>query len=426
MPERPDPALPPAPHLTEPTLEQVGPDDLDDFVHAVGRGFQEAVTDEQLALDRAVLEADRCFGFRAGERWVATFGALTRDLRLPGGGEVSHAAVTVVTVHTPYRRRGLLSRMMRHQLDDCVRRGEPVATLWASEAVIYGRFGFAPAIPRRGLQGRTRDLTFLPGVTPEGSVAELDREQYEAVARRLHPRLAAARPGTMSRATDHGWLMDTYDAEEARDGADRLRFVVHFDGDGEPDGFASYRFKDGVDDAGAPDGEVRVVGLWGEGAAYASLWRYLLDVDLARRFRWRNAAADEPLRLMVSDHRAVRTEVLDGIYLRVVDVPAALRLRAYAAALDVVVEVTDALLPDNAGCWRIRTSGPVGSTTVERTDEPADLALDVLALGAAYLAGTSLTDLHRAGRVTEHTAGAVAAASAAFAWHRAPWGPDSF
>lgn len=421
-----DPTLPPAPHLTEPELADVDPDDLDAWIRAVGRGFQETTSDEQLAIDRAVIEPERAFGFRVGDRWVATFAALTRDLRLPGGAEVSHAAVTTVTVHTPYRRRGLLSRMMRHQLDDCVRRGEPVATLWASEAVIYGRFGFAPAIPRRGLQGRTRDLRFLPDVRTSGSVAELDRDQYEAVARRLHPVLAAGRPGTMSRAADNGWAIDTYDAEDARAGADHLRFVVHHDEAGEPDGFASYRFKDDHDAAGLPDGEVRVVGLWAEGSAYASLWRYLCDIDLARRFRWRNAAADEPLRLMVADHGAVRTEVLDGIYLRVVDVPAALRLRAYAAPVDVVVEVTDAVLPDNAGRWRLRTDGPTASTTVERTDDPADLGLDVLALGAAYLAGTSLADLHRAGRVAEHTPGAVAAASAAFSWHRAPWGPDSF
>ena len=140
----------------------------------------------------------------------------------------------------------------------------------------------------------------------------------------------------------------------------------------------------------------------------------------------RNAPSDEPLRLLVRDARAVGTEVLDALYVRVVDVAAALRARSYAAPVDVVLEVTDDLLPANAGRWRLHTDGPASSTTVERTDDPADVSLGVLELGTVYLGGVRLGDLHRVGRVTEHTPGAVATTGTAFGWLRDPWCPDFF
>ncbi|KQT90682.1 hypothetical protein ASG49_13040 [Marmoricola sp. Leaf446] len=420
------PVLPPAPHLAEPSLEQVTPATFVDWTKAFARGFHEEHHPETEDLDREVFEDDRSFGFRVGDRWVATCGALTRELTVPGGASVPTAAVTVVTVHPPYRRRGLLSAMMRHQLDDVARRGEPLAALWASESLIYGRFGYGPAVSRLRLHGRTRSLDFLPGVATGGSVDEVTREQFEAVVRPLHERLRRTRPGTMARPADHSWEMALLDRPFVRDGATELRHVVHWSRAGEVDGFATYRFKEGGT-ATEPDSEVRVQELWAEDpVAHATLWRYLLDLDLARRFLARNAASDEPLRLLVRDARAVGTEVLDALYVRLVDVPAALRARSYAAPVDVVLEVTDELLPANAGRWRLRTDGPAASTTVERTSDPADVSLGVLELGTAYLGGVRLTDLHRVDRVTEHTSGAVAAAGTALSWHRDPWCPDFF
>ncbi len=416
---------PPPPHLTEPRLKPVTEATFRPWLQAISRGFQEEHRPEGEEVDRQVLELDRSFGFKVGRRWVATFGALTRRIRVPGGADVANAAITVVTVHAPYRRRGLLTAMMRHQLDDCVARGEPLATLWASESLIYGRYGFGPAVTRHLLKGTNRRLQFLPGVRTSGSVDELTREQFEPLARRMHAKLREERPGTMVRNEGSGWEFALYDLPHARDGASEKRHVVHWSDDGEPDGFALYRFKADFD--AEPDSEVRLQELWAEDpAAYASLWRYLLDLDLARRFRYRCAAADEPLRLLVTDARAVETEVTDALYVRVVDVPAALRARAYAAPLDVVLEVDDPMLEANTGRWRLTSKGEASSTTVERTDAEPDLSLGVLELGTAYLGGTSLADLHRVGRVVEHTPGAVAEAATALSWTRAPWSPDFF
>jgi predicted acetyltransferase len=202
---------------------------------------------------------------------------------------------------------------------------------------------------------------------------------------------------------------------------------VHYDDDGDADGFATYRFKE--DFGEFPEGVVQIKEVWADDpGAYAGIWRYLLDLDLARTFRHWNVPLDEPLRHLVADARAVETQLTDNLYLRVVDVEAALRARRYAAGVDLVIEVDDPILPANTGCYRIVTDGdPEGSTAeVTRVSSKPDLSMGILELGTVYLGGVPLQQLHHVGRVTEHTPGAVTAASTAFGWHRAPWCPDMF
>ncbi len=332
-----------------------------------------------------------------------------------------------MTVHPPYRRRGLLSAMMTHQLEEVAKRGEPLAALWASESLIYGRYGYGPAVNRTVLKGTNRRLHFLPGVRTSGSVDEVTREEFLPVARALHESMRPDRPGTMLR-DDSVWEFAIFDKDFARGGASELRHVLHYDEAGDVDAFATYRFKDQFEESG-PEGEVRVKEVWAEDAvAYASLWRYLLDLDLARTFRLWSAPLDEPLRHLVSDHRAVETTVTDSLYVRIVDIAAALRARKYAAGVDLVIEVDDPLLPANSGRYRLVTDGdPEGSAAeVTRVDTLPDISMGVLELGTIYMGGVPLTDLHRVGRVCEHTPGAVFAASTAFGWHRMPYCPDMF
>lgn len=421
------PKRPAAPHLVQPELKYVTDATFAEYHAAVTRGFQEEPHREMLDFDRPLFENERTFGFKVGRRWVATCGAFTRRMTVPGGADVPVAAVTVVTVHPPYRRRGLLTQMMRHQLEDVARRGEPLAALWASESHIYGRFGYGAATTRAVLKGTNRRLDFLPDVTVTGSVDEVTKDQWMEVVPKLHEAMRAERAGTMVR-DDAVWKFATFDESFARGGATELRYVLHYDDSGDVDGFATYRFKEDWDGT-EPSGEVRVGELWAEDpGAHAGLWRYLLDLDLARKFRWRNAPTDELLKLLVADHRAVESELLDNIYVRVVDVEAALRARRYAAGVDLVIEVVDPLLSSNSGCYRLQTDGsPEGSPAeVTRVDARPDITMGVLELGAVYLGGVPLNDLHRVRRISEHTPGAVHAASTAFGWHRAPWCPDNF
>ena len=179
-----------------------------------------------------------------------------------------------------------------------------------------------------------------------------------------------------------------------------IRYALHYDDAGDVDGFATYRFKDKFE--ADPESEVRIKEIWAEEpTAYASLWRYLLDLDLARTFHLWSSPLDEPLRHLVTDARAVDTKVTDNLYLRVVDVEAALRARKYAAGMDLVIEVEDPILPANSGRYRIVTDGdPEGSTAeVTRVSSKPDISLGILELGTIYLGGPALTHLHRAGRV---------------------------
>ena len=410
-----------APHLVEPELRAVTDETFSAHSRAVALGFEETHHAEIEELERRLL-VDRSHGFTVGDRWVGTCGSLARRLVVPGGADVATAAVTAVTVAAPYRRRGLLSAMMTHELERCVERGEPLAALWASESMIYGRFGYGPAADRLVLTGTSRRLEFLPDVVVEGSVDDVPREDFLAAVRGLHDELVRARPGAFVR-DDAVWEFALLDLEFVRRGAMPLHHLLHHAADGTVDGFATYRYKEGTGDE---EGEVRVKDLVAESpTAYAGLWRYLLDLDLTRTFRLWCAPVDEPLRHLVRDARAVQTEVTDNLYVRLVDLPAALSARAYAADLDVVLEVTDELLPANAGRWRV-TASAGGTATVTRVEDDPDLSLGILELGTAYLGGPRLADLARAGRVVEHTPGALAAASTAFGWHRAPCCPDMF
>src|SRR5262249_12874694 len=149
-------------------------------------------------------------------------------------------------------------------------------------------------------------------------------------------------------------------------------------------------------------------------AAAVALWANVLNRDLITTFRLHMLAVDDPLLELLADSRLGRPRLSDGLWIRLVDVPRALAQRRYARPVDLVVEVTDELCPQNQGRWRLTaaaTSAPSGFTgTCERTTAPADLVLPVRVLGAAYLGGTRLGGLGAAGMVNAVTPGAVGAA----------------
>ena len=418
----PTPRTPP--HLAQPQLTYASEGDNDSYLTAIVRGFHEDFVADQWEAERKVTEWDRCFGFTVQDRWIATCGAYSRVMTVPGG-QLPVAAVSIVTVAPPYRRRGLLNQMMKHQLEDVQRRGvEPVALLWASESLIYGRYGYGHASPRLTLSGPTRRLSFLPGVSlGAGSVDEVSQEEFLAGASVVQADLVGDRPGALAR-TPEWWGVKLFDPEAWRRGAGALRFALHYDGDGGVDGYATFRVAESDKPAHAGR-EVRVHDLdAARPDAYAALWRFLLDLDLIRSFSRRIAPVDEPLRYLVADHRAVATEVLDGTYARIVDVPAALAARSYSREVDLVLELTDHLLPANAGRWRLRTSA--ADAQVEPTGSSPDVTMDIRELGAGYLGGTSFDALHRAGLILQHTADAASQLAAAFSWPLLPFCPDEF
>jgi predicted acetyltransferase len=410
------------PHLAELTLTPVTAERTDEYYAAVLRGFHSDYKPELWEPHRAVFEPERNFGFAVDGRWISSTGAYTATMIVPGGS-VPVAAVTLVTVAPAYRRRGLLRAMMTHQLEEIAARGaEPVALLWASEHAIYGRYGYGETLTRLRLSGPTRTMTFAPYVDfGDGSVGEVDRTEFLAVATQLREGWLSQRPGALARSAAW-WEVRLHDPEVWRDGGSAYRFALHFAGDGQPDGYTYFRVKDGGPDGGA---EVNVADLDAAGpTAYAALWRFLLNLDLVRSFRRPDSPADEPLRLLVTDPRAISTETADGTYARIIDVPAALTARRYPAEVDLVLEVVDDLLPQNHGRFRLR-GGPEGAE-VSRTQDQPDVSLAVAQLGAVYLGGNSPAALRQAGLAGEHTPGALSRMAAAFAWDRLPFCNDFF
>ena len=412
-----------APHLAQPQLTTLTADRVEEYMTAALRGFHQDFNAEAAVAARSVLEPERFFGLTVDDRWVATCGAYTRVMTVPGG-TVPTAAVTYVTVNPGYRRRGLLNQMMAHQLTTLAEGGEPVALLWASEDAIYGRYGYGPATPVLHLEGLTQETAFRSDVDlGTGSVGEVDAAESRRVVEPLHARLLPERPGALNRPSAW-WDAVFYDHPSRRSGGTAARYALHFNASGQPDGYVTFRLGAVTTGDPSPGLTVRVAALdAADIRSYARLWRFVLDLDLVRHFEG-PAAVDEPLRYLVADSRSVRSRYTDGTYVRLVDVARALEARRYAVDVDLVLGIRDGLLPQNAGSFRLQ-AGPDGAS-VRRVDAAADVELDVRELATLYLAGTAATVLHRAGLLQEHTPGAVAALSAGFSWSRLPFCRDYF
>jgi predicted acetyltransferase len=414
-----------APHLAQRELVYVTPERTEEFFAAVLRGFHDEYVAEAWEPMRKVFEPERSFGFQVDGRWISTCGAYSRTMTVPGGS-VPVAAVTVVTVQPSYRRRGLLTEMMKHQLHDIRQRGnEPIALLWASEAAIYGRYGYGQASPRLHLFGKTKTTAFGPDVDlGTGSVGEVERDQAIPVIKQLHQRLLSDRVGALNR-DDNWWVVRWHDPEGWRHGRSAYRFALHYDRRGRPDGYVAFRVKMNSSESDSRGAEVIIEELDAANAASrAALWRFVLDLDLVRRFTMNGAPPDEPLRYLVADLRSVKAELTDGTYARLVDVPRALEARRYLSELDVIIGVGDPLLTNNAGSIRLQ-AGSDGAS-VSRSRRKPDLIMNVRELSAIYLGGTPLAALVRAGLVTERTKGAAIATAAAFGWPQPPFCPDFF
>ena len=240
-------------------------------------------------------------------------------------------------------------------------------------------------------------------------------ERHAALVHDLHG--AVDRPGWATRESPEVRAARMSDPEPFRNGAEALRVAIA-EVDGVAVGYAMFRRKGGWEAAG-PRGTVSVREVVAATPAVArALWGVLVDLDLMATTEAWPLALDDPISHLLVDPRAAEPRIADNVWVRLLDVPAALRARRYAAPVDVVLEVTDALLPANAGRWRL--SGGPEQAEVSATDSPADLSLDVRELGAAYLGGTGLSGLAAAGLVTEHRPGALAEAATAFGWAQAP------
>lgn len=400
-------------------------DEWPKYVEATERAFHTAPREADYELWRIGFPLRRSLAVFDGDAIVATAGAFDLDLAVPGGRTLPTAGVTAVGVMATHRRRGLLTALMRRQLTDYHDEGLPLAALWASESVIYGRFGYGVASWLLNLDVATSRARLRDGAPgPVGRLRLVDPASEEARAAIMAVDAATAtdRPGRFRRDAEWlgRWLADP---EHRRHGAGPLQLVV-LDVDGEPAGWATYRVREKWEDW-LPSGEVRLGQLRaGSAAAEATLWRYLLELDLVRTLHADNEPVDTALLSLLADPRQVRGLLIDSLYVRIVDVGGALAGRCYGRPVDVVLDVDDPFCPWNTGRWRL--SGDETGATCALTADRAELSLTARDLGAAYLGGPTLRSLAAGGRIVEHCPGALASASRAFAGDVAPHCPEEF
>jgi predicted acetyltransferase len=409
-------------------IRAIGPAEFPSFCAVPGQAFNSSYPPAgAMQLDLVTFEFDRSAAAFDGDQIVGTSCAFTFQLSVPGG-QAACGGVSFVAVLPTYRRRGIMSGMLRHLLADIADRGEPLAALFASEPEIYGRFGFGCASEDLQLTIPRGDGRLIPpAVTGDGPVPRLrvaDPEQVRDGLAAVFATVAGRRPGMFAR-DDRWWQSRIADPEWARDGSTPTRWLVAEDDSGMR-GYACYSVRPDWSQDGIPANRMRVAELMAiDPAATAALWTDLLTRDLIGEVCAVLRPVDDELFPMLAGRRRARASLSDGLWVRLVDVPAALSQRQYARDVDVVIEVTDDVLPANAGRWRLRAAAD-GKATCERTNSAAELLMPVHALGAAYLGGTRLGSLAAAGQLAEQRPGALAELSAAMSWDPAPWAPMIF
>ncbi|GAB2459038.1 GNAT family N-acetyltransferase [Xylanimonas ulmi] len=398
--------------------------DLDTWVFPLGPSTDEHASEANpLTWERTV----GIVGPDGGEAGLAAQHTSFPFSRFPvPGGRVPTAGLSWVGVHPQHRRRGLASAMIGHHFATCLDRGEALSVLYASEYPLYGRYGYGRGADDVRLRiPRGARLIDVPGADRHTVRLEhASQERHSGLVNAVH---AAAGADVVSGLNRPGWaerettpMQDLWwdDPEHLRGGFETRRIVI-VELDGEPRGYATFRRKI-VWDADGVQGPVQVgeaVAL--DAASARALWGVLLELDLAGEVLPYLLPADDAVLSLLADRRAARPRLVDNLWVRLVDVPAALAGRQYAADVDVVLGVRDRRVARNEGAWRVRGTA-FGPATCEAADAPADLELDVRELASVYLGAGSLAALGAAGLVVERTPGALARASAAFGWPVAP------
>ncbi|MGW5053568.1 GNAT family N-acetyltransferase [Actinokineospora sp. NPDC004072] len=394
-------------------MRELAEQDFADYADLVISAFLSAdsAADAEVRM-RVILGDSRRVGVFDGDRLVGAAAVGPREITLPGAVMVPFEAVTFVAVAADQRRRGVLTTLIRSQLQQIHDAGGPaIAALWASEAGIYQRFGFGQA-SEQVLYAIRGKAPFRKDIDLGGDrVRELGAADALPAIRALYDEYAPQRAGSLSRA-DWVWQDWLHDPVDQRRGWSARRWAVH------PRGYLIYRVKPAYAD-NVPSSTLMVEELVAlTPQANAALLRYAIDMDLVTEVTY-TGSMDDPLPMMLADSRTAVGKVQDALYIRLVDADRALAQRRYSAAVDVVIEVADDLCPWNAGRVRLAVDS-AGVPTVTRTDDPADLVATSTELGAVYLGGTRLTRLVDAGRVVERTPGAAAALSVALSAEREP------
>jgi predicted acetyltransferase len=405
------------------TIRSCREDEIETFVATCVAAFHDETSESWLQRDARMLETERALIALDEDVPVGTAAAYRFDLSIPGGSPPV-AGVTLVGVLPSHRRRGVLTALMRRQLEDAHAWKEPLAALWCSESNIYQRFGYGMAT-RQAFTSIERDRAlFRVPREPVGRVRLLDVPETLKTFPRVYERVRAQVPGMPSRTPEWWETYTLADDKEDREGGGPMGRAL-LEVDGRAEAYALYRMKHSWDSDHLPAGTLTVLEAMATSTrSVHALWSFLFGIDLVARIEAHKQPADWELILMLAEFRRLRFTLQDGLWVRIVDVDRALSARSYAGDGALVLALVDHFCPWNEGTWKL-VAGSSGAS-VERTSQAPDLKLDAAALGAAYLGGVSFGELQRAGDVRELRPGAVELADALFRSDRAPWCPEEF
>ena len=389
-------------------VRTISDEEFDSAVRASVLGFGGHASDDLLQVARSDADMGRTFGAFDGEDIVGTTVTRTSAITVPGGF-AKLGFVDDVAVLPTHRRRGILTQMMRAQLDQMRERGEPLAALSASESLIYERFGFGIATwYHRWKIDRRHTMMKVP---PSGGgnlrfiSADAAREEWP----KLHTRVRETRVG-MIHYSESYWRAALWDAEFQRDGATEF-FHVAYMRDDRIVGLCTYRRRERT---------ILVPYLLGEDAEVeAELWQYCFGIDLVLEIQAWPRPTDDPLPWRLEDPRRLEMTLIDHMWLRLVDLKDALMVREYAEPAELTLHVHDQFCPWNDGIYTLE-AGVDGAECTRSKCEP-QIELGVSDLAAAYLGGVSFSTLARAGRIKEHIPGALKSADRMFRTERQPW-----
>ena len=397
-------------------------DEMREFLNTLEAAFGYLPTEELIERLPKVLEPSRLLVATEGAGIVGVGGAFRFNFTIPGN-DIPVAGVTMVGVLPSHRRRGVLTRMMRRQLEDARSWNEPIAVLWASEGSIYQRFGYGLASRQLTLDIERDRAVFLEHAEPTGTARMVGNDQALEILPGIYDRVRAQRTGMPSRSKQWWVNHRLADPEDERNGGGPMwRVVVEING--RPEAYALYRLHGSWEES-LPSGHVSIIEVVAATPeATREVWRYVFGIDLSARVKAYWEPIDTPLQHLLSEVRRLRLGLKDALWLRIVDVRGALEARSYEVDDTLTFRLVDHFCDWNAGVWRIEVDG--GKPRVAESDAAPDLALSARDLGATYLGGTSFTELALAGRVQELRPDALRRADALFHNAPAPWCPEVF
>ena len=394
-------------------IRTIAEDEFETWMRAIESAFGGHVSPEDVQNERKVIDPARCLAAFDGDEIVGCASSVVFEMTVPGG-MIPTVGITGVGVVPTHRRRGVNTALMRRQLDDIRDEGFAVAALFASEGGIYGRFGYGLATFDAFVDIETSRSAFVPGSEGDGRVRLLERDAAKDRYLSMFDESRLTRPGAMK--MEPNWF--DYEFAEKHFGEERKFFFATHETGNDVDGVAVYTIKHNW--SGVPQNEVELYALDAlNSSAYAQMWRFVLDLDLVSKLTAWSRPADEPLLHLLREPRRLNLRLRDALWLRLLDIPRALTARRYPREGRVVFDVRDAFCPWNEGRYAL-DSGAEGATC-EQTEDEADLLLTTNELAAVYLGGSTFSQLHRAGRVSEERAGAIGTADAMFTWDPPPW-----